>query len=881
METIDIHSRSFAVKWIQIPDGVTVMFQIKPIKRSVTFGVYRSAQDVKSEPSLYSVLDAESNNSSSTSLHRRRSNTSLSMEERLQKSSLHCVKSYGMLNGNEMFQGEFKVDKGGIFAFVFDNTFSKSYSKKVLFNKFFVEEVATTSTSTSSAPRSSSLKTSSTPSLTRKLSVSASSLNVANELHPNNGQYLQGYLLKKKRKKLQGFTKRYFVLNFKYNTLSYYLNEKTLKFRGEMQINLASVTAFKDENMIVIDSGMDVWILKTLNQEDWDNWINALNFIKLQASESKPTTTTQEKPKTLLSAPNTGFPGTTHLHDPLSGIDGSPINSATSSPAQLPTITSKKNLSGIDETLKKPELGEVLLNIDTRIDKLSLLLQRVNATTSSNTPELNSATSELSDLQSYVKSLLLQPPELVLSRQGSVFSDDYFDAEDGLTTGDESGDDLDNRVLLLPGGNATATYSVDDLSDQDDDSVELVSPQPAGDKGQTVDLYPLPLSPVSRRNTVKPSTSTPQSLFSFLRKNVGKDLSSISMPVTSNEPLTILQKLGEMFEHSDLLTQASQEENLDIKLIKISTFAMSNLGPLRSKERNLRKPFNPILGETYEMVNEKLGIRLISEKICHKPQIFAFHCESSDWELSFTLCPEQKFWGKSLELINKGDIILTLKTTGEAFKWQQPSTMLKNIIAGDRYSEPVNSMTVTSSSGVKSVVEFKKPQGGLFSTPRCEGVSINVLDKSGKKSSYFAEGNWTSEVYLKNLNEAKISTKIYVASELLRDESSRWGFSVFASNLNEITAIEQGKIPVTDSRFRPDVRAYENGDIKSAETLKLEIEQRQRERRKLVADAGEVHIPSFFKKVGSGEMDYEVIKGEEGYWEKRKRGDWTGLTELW
>ena len=56
-------------------------------------------------------------------------------------------------------------------------------------------------------------------------------------------------------------------------------------------------------------------------------------------------------------------------------------------------------------------------------------------------------------------------------------------------------------------------------------------------------LYPLPHDPVSRSSDIPICTHTPPSILSFVRKNVGKDLSTIAMPVTYNEPTTVLQNL--------------------------------------------------------------------------------------------------------------------------------------------------------------------------------------------------------------------------------------------------------------------------------------------------------------------------------------------------
>ena len=59
---------------------------------------------------------------------------------------------------------------------------------------------------------------------------------------------------------------------------------------------------------------------------------------------------------------------------------------------------------------------------------------------------------------------------------------------------------------------------------------------------------------VSHRQALpSPTPSADLNIFGVLRKNVGKDLSKVSMPVSFNEPLNMLQRLCEELEYSELL----------------------------------------------------------------------------------------------------------------------------------------------------------------------------------------------------------------------------------------------------------------------------------------------------------------------------------------
>lgn len=77
------------------------------------------------------------------------------------------------------------------------------------------------------------------------------------------------------------------------------------------------------------------------------------------------------------------------------------------------------------------------------------------------------------------------------------------------------------------------------------------------------------------------------------------------------------------------------------------------------------------------------------------------------------------------------------------------------------------------------------------------------------------------------------------------------------------------KIPPTDSRLRPDQRAYEFGDTKLSQAMKIDIEEKQRERRRYRNTKNVDHIPKWFEEYrdhDSGDMAWGY-KG--GYWERR------------
>jgi hypothetical protein len=140
-------------------------------------------------------------------------------------------------------------------------------------------------------------------------------------------------------------------------------------------------------------------------------------------------------------------------------------------------------------------------------------------------------------------------------------------------------------------------------------------------------------------------------IWSVLKNCIGKELSKITMPVVFNEPLSFLQRIAEYMEYSHLLRLASQQQDPVVRMQYVIGFAVSALA---SNWERLGKPFNPLLGETYELEREEF--KIICEQVSHHPPVSAFHAESKDWVFHGSVHPKLKFWGKSVEIQPKGTV---------------------------------------------------------------------------------------------------------------------------------------------------------------------------------------------------------------------------------
>jgi hypothetical protein len=93
---------------------------------------------------------------------------------------------------------------------------------------------------------------------------------------------------------------------------------------------------------------------------------------------------------------------------------------------------------------------------------------------------------------------------------------------------------------------------------------------------------------------------------------VGKDLSKIPIPVNFSEPLSMLQRMTEELEYSSILDIAAKANNNWEQLAYVAAFTVSAYSTTSTR---VNKPFNPLLGETFECDRtDDLGWRSMSGK---------------------------------------------------------------------------------------------------------------------------------------------------------------------------------------------------------------------------------------------------------------------------
>uniref|UniRef100_A0A8B9RFT2 Oxysterol-binding protein n=1 Tax=Astyanax mexicanus TaxID=7994 RepID=A0A8B9RFT2_ASTMX len=359
-------------------------------------------------------------------------------------------------------------------------------------------------------------------------------------------------------------------------------------------------------------------------------------------------------------------------------------------------------------------------------------------------------------------------------------------------------------------------------------------------------------------------------ILSILYNNIGKDLSRVSMPVALNEPVNFLQRVSEELEYSQLLDIANQIDDPYQRMVYVAVFSIS--GYAWASWRNRYKPFNPVLGETYESVREERGFRYVAEQVSHHPPVSACHAESEN----FTFWQDQrwknKFWGKSVEIISTGMVNVTLPRYGDHYEWNKVVTCIHSVFSQQRWLEHYGDVVIKNLNSDECTCKMT-----FLKTIKNE-VQGTVLDQAGNVVHRFG-GSWHEGIFCDTLPEPQC---IWKPNPQPDDYFDYYGFSSYARELNDLTPDLKPLLPPTDTRFRPDQRLLEEGKVSEADKKKDELEEKQRERRKELTKRGEEHIPRFFRKTVD-EAGREVWVTNGTYWRIRENPGFanTPNLELW
>jgi len=425
---------------------------------------------------------------------------------------------------------------------------------------------------------------------------------------------------------------------------------------------------------------------------------------------------------------------------------------------------------------------------------------------------------------------------------------------------------------------------------------EKKNDMPDGDKSGKV-ATPVKRAPGrERRSRIPDKPDISFSLWSIMKNCIGKDLSKIPVPVNFSEPISFLQRLCEDFEYSEILDRAASCTDDYEQMALVAAFTVSSYS---STAIRAGKPFNPLLGETYEFDRrEDLGWRCMAEQVMHHPPMVAQYCESElggGWTCWQEFTMRSKFKGKYLEVEPLGITHLVFKNSGNHYTWRKVKTVVHNIVIGKLWIDQHGEMEVVNHlKGDKCYMKFE-PYSYFGGTPK--KVTGTVTNADGKVE-WVLNGTWDSkmegskvigEAVVKGKSSLEIGTsKLLWKKNPIEPEADKYYFfSKFTCELNELEEF----VAPTDSRLRPDQRLMEEGRWDEANTEKVRLEEKQRgvrRQREIEAELAqqegreyEGYKPIWYKALpdqyNGGKLIHEY---QGGYWEAKEQQDWSKCPDI-
>ncbi|KAK5648427.1 hypothetical protein RI129_003319 [Pyrocoelia pectoralis] len=659
-----------------------------------------------------------------------------------------------------------------------------------------------------------------------------------------------GFLHKKRKWPLKGWHKRFFVLNK--GILIYGKNQNEInkgKIHGSVDIGLSVISSKLTGCRIDIDAEEFIYHLKAKTEDNFNAWLKQLTDHRLYRQHG------------LTYGSKAGIYSSSQTNEVFSAIKNV-VSVLSIEKDTLKEALNQESQSLANYDLSNEVIGGLKNSLKEALHQNADLRRRLKAIHD---------TSDSSNL-SHIP--LKQNSNSSLSGNSSCISaSEYFDAEDLPKDEDKievTGGDFEIPLSTRDSDTSSEAGSFssnESISSGSEGDIEFghtnIKLQSEGSKGLTGRRTILPVP--------RPATEG-LSLWNILYKNIGKDLSQISMPVALNEPLNILQRLCEELEYSELLDKAAEVSDPYERMVYVAAFAVSAYASSYSRAGN--KPFNPLLGETYECIREDKGFRFLSEQVSHHPPISACHAESKNFIFWQEARVKTKFWGKSMEFQPLGKVHLCFPSSGDTYVWNKVTTCVHSIFSGQRWVDQYGELHITNNQ-ISCKLTFAKST--YWSSKRHE-VLGTVYDENGKHVRNLF-GKWSEALYCGVAPSARC---VWRAGTLPPHHEQFYGFTRFAIELNELEP-ESHLLPPTDTRLRPDQRALELGNLSKAEQLKLQLENAQRERRKKRIVQNVQYQPLWFSQNENNDQNNDEWLYNGKYWDARKNGTFSEMEfeSLW
>ncbi|XP_029104343.1 oxysterol-binding protein-related protein 10-like isoform X2 [Scleropages formosus] len=325
---------------------------------------------------------------------------------------------------------------------------------------------------------------------------------------------------------------------------------------------------------------------------------------------------------------------------------------------------------------------------------------------------------------------------------------------------------------------------------------------------------------------------------------LGMDLTRVVLPTFILEKRSLLEMYANFMAHPDMflaITAATSAEDRMVRFVEyyLTAFHEGRRGAVA------RKPYNPLLGETFhcswEVPRERSGptgcyrVRFVAEQVSHHPPVSGFYCECRERGMCVNahVWTKSKFMGMSIGVSMVGEGMLCLMEHGEEYVFTLPNAYARSILT----------------------VPWVELAGK---------VSISCA-----KSSYSASITFQSKpFYGGKVHRVTAEVKHGPSGAVVCKAQGEWnGTLEFTYSSGETRVIDTTTLPVTRKKIRPLEKqgsfesrrlwqhvtvALKKGDLDVATEHKRHLEEKQRAEERQREATATPWIPRHFRKEGDG-----------------------------
>ncbi|KAG6948053.1 hypothetical protein JG687_00015720 [Phytophthora cactorum] len=319
----------------------------------------------------------------------------------------------------------------------------------------------------------------------------------------------------------------------------------------------------------------------------------------------------------------------------------------------------------------------------------------------------------------------------------------------------------------------------------------------------------------------------------------GKSAVSLSLPVRIFEPRTNLERVCDLMLYAPTFLNTAYAQNDALERFKyVITFAVAGL----HHSIGQLKPFNPILGETYQSTLND-GTDVSCEHTSHHPPISNFQFTGEKYSIAGFVLWHASMSVKSNAMLNtnKGPVRVTFPDAeglpGTTIEYNLPYLQIGGLLWGDRTVDIMGNMVFEDKKNrlqceLRLNPDAKSGMGGMFSSSKTPTDSLRgvILDTSVSPPREICDvsGSW--------LHDLVFGNKTY------------WSINKFQSGY--MVPYPEDKILASDSRHREDLHYLAAGDLDESQEWKVKLEVLQRADRKARLDGRRPNHWSFRSATG-------------------------------